>query len=526
MTFYFYSRVKYNSGHTWFLLSNTSLQFMLSREISSNILSLFSSKSLTLSRKAFEFLEDVLKDKTLDDIILVIKYLTDEIIKISNNSIVNDDLLRNILQMSSKIVDIVKCADSIEVIDFNCIPKLAYDDKSDKFIDIQHKSLAQPFHIDELLSIYRNRYYLIKRLLISNNYFTDKSTVTSKSISIFNKLTSIESLLLLDNVSTNVFILAMITLPINGNFYAEDPTGRVKLNLKNALYMSNLIPFNSFVLLEGTYDDSIFNAIAVGLPPIMNPSCFTTEFHNIHPINNEATFPPWWLSTFSQISLDDDEVLEMFDKKLASLISKNTIPSIIIMCGPFVSISKRNQYFKNFEKGLSKLSSIILSKNELKTCHFIFVPSSNDFSLSSILPIQPFPESLTNKFSNLIKTSYFLSNPCRIRFRNKDIYIINDNLIEKICRFSVKKFSSNDNIPLELLKLFLGQINVLPLPYRARKFLWSHDHYFTLIPRPSIIICADSFSAFDVSENNCTLINPGNFEVEFDKGYEFSHLIS
>ena len=64
-----------------------------------------------------------------------------------------------------------------------------------------------------------------------------------------------------------VVVLGMITQLKEGKFYLEDPTGTVQLDMTETKFHTGFYAESCFVLAEGRYEDGIFYATAMGLPP-------------------------------------------------------------------------------------------------------------------------------------------------------------------------------------------------------------------------------------------------------------------
>lgn len=66
----------------------------------------------------------------------------------------------------------------------------------------------------------------------------------------------------------SVCVLGMISSLQEGKFHLEDPSGSVELDvLATTEFHTGLFTHNVFVIVEGWYDDHVFHATGIGMPP-------------------------------------------------------------------------------------------------------------------------------------------------------------------------------------------------------------------------------------------------------------------
>ncbi|KAJ8941952.1 hypothetical protein NQ318_013288 [Aromia moschata] len=82
------------------------------------------------------------------------------------------------------------------------------------------------------------------------------------------KLQTVDYLLTLSHVTLDrTLILGALLQVSEGKYYLEDPTGMVQLNLTHAKYHGGFFVENSFVLVNGYYEDKILTVSTIVLPP-------------------------------------------------------------------------------------------------------------------------------------------------------------------------------------------------------------------------------------------------------------------
>ena len=64
---------------------------------------------------------------------------------------------------------------------------------------------------------------------------------------------------------------------------------------------------------------------------------------------------------------------------------------------------------------------------------------------------------------------------------------------------------------LQFAKTILCQGHLCPLPLHVAPVYWPYDHSLRLYPLPDLVVCADKYDSFSVSQTDCTIINPVSF---------------
>ncbi|XP_045423712.1 DNA polymerase epsilon subunit 2 isoform X3 [Lemur catta] len=142
---------------------------------------------------------------------------------------------------------------------------------------------------------------------------------------------------------------------------------------------------------------------------------------------------------------------------------------------------------------------------------FVFVPGPEDPGFGSILPRPPLAESITNEFRQRVPFSVFTTNPCRIQYCTQEIIVFREDLVNKMCRNCVRFPSSNLAIPNHFVKTILSQGHLTPLPLYVCPVYWAYDYALRVYPVPDLLVIADKYDPFTVTNTECLCINPGSF---------------
>ena len=384
---------------------------------------------------------------------------------------------------------------------FDC-PKFRFDHEKSRFHRLPYRPDPFPYDAAEAkISLYMNRYWiLMERLRRSevfaqnlkannSNSMSSRAMVAdeeSKNLSKSKKfmLTTIECLLgsavdaqkrqREDELCVTV-VFGLLTRMKDGNWYLEDPTGFVKLDLSQSSFQSGLLGEHCYVIAEGTYDDgdAIFRVKGVGLPP--SESAVSSRING--PYGDMNMFGGQQHSTavgcnktlaekakghqndmaviLSDIWLDIPAVIEKLRLLFNGFI--DSPPYAFVFFGNFLSThygERQSQVFRaKFAEFYAMLS--ISFKPILNTSRLIFVPGNEDPGLADTLPRFPLlkcllPQQLVN---NPLVT--FTSNPCRLTWFNREIVLFRSDLVQKLARHTVNCVTITDEMPLSAHVCFL-----------------------------------------------------------------------
>ncbi|KAK1792981.1 hypothetical protein P4O66_001703 [Electrophorus voltai] len=189
----------------------------------------------------------------------------------------------------------------------------------------------------------------------------------------------------------------------------------------------------------------------------------------------------------SDLWLDSVEVLE----KIQTMFSGYSAmpPTCFIFCGNFSSVPYGKNQVKSLKELLKALADLICEH-------------------PSIHNKPPLAEHITEEFRHRVPFSVFTTNPCRIQYCSQEMVVIREDLVNKMCRNCVRLPSSNLDIPNHFVKTILAQGHLTPLPLYVSPVYWSYDYALRVYPVPDLIIFADKYDPFSISNSDCLCINP------------------
>ncbi|KAG8228620.1 hypothetical protein J437_LFUL009325 [Ladona fulva] len=186
-------------------------------------------------------------------------------------------------------------------------------------------------------------------------------------------------------------------------------------------------------------------------------------------------------------------------------------PIAFVFMGNFLSTQHGSTYAHTLKNCLKDLADTILEYPPIvENSKFIFVPGPLDPASANILPRTPLPKFVTKDFEEKIPTAIFASNPCRIQYCTKEIVVLRQDMVTKLCRNTIH-FPSSGEIPEHFAKTIVCQATLSPLPLTVSPIYWAFDHALTLYPLPDVIVVGDNFNAFTIEYMECQVVNPGSF---------------
>nr|XP_055027510.1 DNA polymerase epsilon subunit 2 isoform X2 [Misgurnus anguillicaudatus] len=502
---------------------------MEDRRLKQKVSSGFKMRGLILRPESSRYLLQVLESVSEADL--------DEVLERILDAVEKQPLSSSMIELSVVEIAVQDCSQSCdETIEnvFNIIgafdvPRFIYSTERKKFVPISmttHPSPKLCGQSRDKAELFRERYTILQQRTHRHELFTPP-VIGSAPDEGRNKfqLKTVEALLGSTAKLGEVIVLGMITQLKEGKFYLEDLSGTVQLNMSKAQFHSGLYTESCFVLAEGWYEDSVFHVNAFGFPPT-EPSSFTrayygnvnffggpsttavktsTKLKQLEEENEDAMFV-----VVSDVWLDSVEVLE----KIHTMFSGYSAmpPTCFIFCGNFSSAPYGKNQIKALKESLKALADLICEFPSIhKSSRFVFVPGPQDPGPGAVLPRSPLAEHITEEFRQRVPFSVFTTNPCRIQYCSQEIVVIREDLVNKMCRNCVRVPSSNLDIPTHFVKTILSQGHLTPLPLYVCPVYWAYDHTLRVYPVPDVIIFADKYDPFNISNTDCLCINPGSF---------------
>ncbi|XP_066589417.1 DNA polymerase epsilon subunit 2 [Prorops nasuta] len=399
------------------------------------------------------------------------------------------------------------------------IPKIKYDISKNKFVMSKVQTDLYSDAINKT-HVFRDRLDLLWYRTKRHEFFAAPKFGETKD----NKFDLVPIEYLLSEAQTeDVCIMGIVAQFTDNQYYLEDSGGNVKLDLKKANFQNGLVMEGSIVIANGFYEDKIFKVQDVFFPPAEKSENSRVDFGNLNTFGGPS---PVLLKTsekldayekssqdmivfISELWLDNATVLSKFKTMLDGY--SDFPPVAFVICGNFLSFPLSVTSVSKAKEGFKKLADIIMQyTNIYSSSKFIFVPGPYDLGSPKILPRAPLPKFITEDFSSSIPGSIFASNPCRIQYCTKEIVVLREDMLTKMCRNTIN-FPDEGLICDHFARSIISQSHLTPLSLPVIPIYWKHDHALQIYPTPDLIVVADQFEAYTTKYTGCYVINPGMF---------------
>ncbi|KAK7835947.1 hypothetical protein U0070_004038 [Myodes glareolus] len=303
--------------------------------------------------------------------------------------------------------------------------------------------------------LYRERYTILHQRTHRHELFTPPviGSHSEESGSKF-QLKTIETLLGSTSKVGDVIVLGMIT------------------QLKE--FHSGLYTEACFVLAEGWFEDQVFHVNAFGFPPTEPSSTTRAYYGNINFFGGPSNASVKTSAKLRQLEEENKDAMFVF-------VSDVWLDQVQVL----------EKLHVMFSDSLKSLADIICEYPSIhQSSRFVFVPGPEDPGFGSILPRPPLAESITKEFRERVPFSVFTTNPCRIQYCTQEIIIFREDLF---------------------VKTVLSQGHLTPLPIYVCPVYWAYDYTLRVYPVPDLLVIADKYDPFTVTNTECLCMNPGSF---------------
>ncbi|KAK4884432.1 hypothetical protein RN001_000703 [Aquatica leii] len=396
-------------------------------------------------------------------------------------------------------------------------PKFNYDPDRKIYLPATSKSilLSSPNSKTEL---FVERYSTILQRTLRNfkNRDVEKDKLT---------LQTVDYLLTKNCLTLNkTVILGSILQVSEGKYYLEDPSGIVELDLSHAKYYGGFFVENSFILVDGYYEDKILQVATVLLPPGEEYKDSVLSFGNFNYFGGSAFTAlrnsqnleeqlqhnqSGSIFFLSDVWLDHDKVFEKLDELFSGL--QYSSPIAFVFMGNFIQEYQGLEKMDHLKKLFKKFGELLGNYPELtSTSKFVFIPGMTDPCNLHILPRFSLPTAVTEDFKKIVPNAIFATNPCRLQSYTREITLMRADIIMKLIQCSLYKPEKEDRINY-VTRTIISQGHLTPFSLNALTVHWDFDYTLRLYPLPNLIVLGDKTEAYAAEYKGCQVINPGPF---------------
>ncbi|KYN01086.1 Geranylgeranyl transferase type-2 subunit beta [Cyphomyrmex costatus] len=225
-----------------------------------------------------------------------------------------------------------------------------------------------------------------------------------------------------------------------------------ELRTENVYFQDAFIMEGFIVIANGVYKDDVLHVKTINLPPIESSESLRSDFgdtntfggpHNISlkmseklQIHEEMN-QDGMIVFIAELWLDAPHVLQKFKTILEGYMDYP--PIAFVLCGHFLSFPTNVTSAKALVTGFKNLADIITQYTSIKeSSKFVFVPGPHDLGSPKILPKPPLPKCIIEEVTKMIPNAIFTTNPCRIQYCTKEIVVLREDMLTKMCRNTLR----------------------------------------------------------------------------------------
>lgn len=458
-----------------------------------------------------------------------------------------DDLVRRVLRSvdrgtsdgainASQIQDALECIkgadqddDFIQVISAFDVPKVSYDPARKCFFKPTQKAQLLGDSQDKI-AVYIDRYYLIHQRLRRKRGWYRLSTIDASSKEDVIELTELKAML--GVVGETRIVMGCITQIEDGRFSIEDLSASLRLDLSDAAVAAGFITENSIVVAEGQLQNNgCFKVMAMGQPPVESRETSLVaakgvDFFGGPVLNSEVLLRSlhWQIENeqarvvvISDVWLDRPQTLDQLRIVLSGYEAEESPPLLFVLMGNFCMPNTGSTAAAPavLRENFNELAAALRAFPHIRVnSKFVFVPGPNDPGGAGILPQPPLPAYFTERLSEELPSAVFASNPCRIRYGQKELIFFRSNMahcMRRLCLLPPQDCRSAEEMFVTLAQTLLQQAHLSPVPLEAQPVYWQHDHSLAVYPLPHVLVLADSTASNTTTFEGCQVFNPGSF---------------
>lgn len=340
--------------------------------------------------------------------------------------------------------------ESLQLFDAFHSPKLYYDEKLHQYKVLDDPKIKVLAPMESRATMYRERLVLTQQRLLRSDLFTLRSRKGQGRVD-SDELSTVESLL---GSSGSKILLGFLTQPEEGQWYLEDLTGSIRLDLSQAQTYPLLYTEGSIVVAQGARSHlNTFVVQVMGLPPAEDRETTLKALNMVDTFSSHAQQQSQHhlqmqhleeetdqlVVILADMHLDKPLVLEKFLTVLQGFDGTNCFPLYVLM-GSFLSqplyyASGGKTAISNAFQALA--DTIAQVPGQRDNAKFLLVPGPLDAGSNVALPRRGLPAALTAPLTETLAHVSFGSNPCRLRCFTQELVLYRNDLIRKMQRHLV-----------------------------------------------------------------------------------------
>jgi len=335
------------------------------------------------------------------------------------------------------------------VIDAYDVPRIKFDISRRKFIIDDESSRISEARYKSL--IFKHRFEMMWHRTLRHKEFLssrfEKRDTGKKS----NPMIPIECLLS-EQQSGKVRVMGLLTQLREDEYHLEDTSGTVRIDLTDTDFQDTFVMEGCIAIASGVYKDGTLHVEKIDFPPIESSESSRSDFGDANTFGgpsklslkmseklqvHEESNQDGMIVFIAELWLDVPNVLQKFKTVLEGYTDYP--PVAFVLCGHFLSSPTNAASAQVLANGFKNLADIIARYASLKeSSRFVFVPGPQDLGSPKIFPKPRLPKCIVEQMTKTLPNAIFTTNPCRIQYCTKEIVVLREDMLTKMCRNALR----------------------------------------------------------------------------------------
>lgn len=339
-------------------------------------------------------------------------------------------------------------------------------------------------------------------------------------------------------------VFGMLTKGDDGKLYVEDIHQTVPIKIDGVLASNDFITENMFVLIKGEIVDEVFVVTEMTLPPVPQRSLCESSvnlFGGPSEVTEEIVLSTIGgapedssIAVLANVLLEDPRTIEQLHLLFSGFEECDAIPNAFVLMGDFISKpfnSSSGESLRTFQRSFDGLSQLLARHPvTLERSKIILVPGPSD-PTRGVYPQAPLSDALVRGLASRFPSVILSTNPCRIRFYNRQILLFSGDIVQPLRRSRMVASKQTDMAEEQesemVIRSVLSQMHLCPGPARDQAVIWDFDAGMRLYPPPSALFLSDTRLGSSQTDfhGETVVVGMPKFVSTFESSGEF-HLYS
>lgn len=316
-------------------------------------------------------------------------------------------------------------------------------------------------------------------------------------------------------------VFGMLSRGENGKLCIEDIHQSVPVKIESMEATDDMITENMFILAKGEMIDEVFNVYQMTLPPVparslceasINLFGGPTELTEDLVINTVGLSPEdSSIAVLSNVVLDNPETIDKLNLLFTGFEECDAVPQAFVLMGNFSSAPFNpfsGDSLRSLQRSFDQFGQLLARHPvTLERARIILVPGPTEPGYG-LYPQPALPDALVRGLSSRFPNVTLGSNPCRIRFYNRQITVFSGDNMQRLRRGTLVAVQDRDSEKEAnmLVRCIMSQMHLLPGTARNHAAVWEYDTALRIYPPPHALFLSDGHSdSFEKSVDSDTV---------------------